>query len=115
MQRVFVVHSQYRYDRGELVPKHDLRPAQRFGKLCFLLSDKDGQERPARVVGKLRLLLQSFTADDLLLPIGAPHFIGWATAIASLQSGGVVRQLVWSSRLHDYEIVESRLPVEPML
>jgi len=113
MSRVFVVQEQYRYDRtiGQLVMRHDLSAAKKFGKLCFLLNDRNTNDRPETVVRKLCTMLQDYSDEDYLLLIGNPAFIAWAATIASICNEGRLKMLVWSGEQHDYKVVESRVPL----
>ena len=115
--RVYVVQQHFRYDpdRDELVPRYDLTPATKWGKLCILLHGKAGIEQPQQVVAKMNLLLGTFCDDDYLLLIGNPALIGWATAIAAAHNEGRVKQLIWSGELRDYKVVSSCLPVRHLV
>ena len=110
---VYVVQQHFRYDpdRDELVPRYDIYPATKWGKLRILLHGKAGSENPRQVIAKMDLLLSNFCDDDYLLLIGNPALIGWATAIAASHNQGRVKQLVWSGELRDYKVVESCLPI----
>jgi hypothetical protein len=113
--KVFVVQNQMRYEHGELVARFDLKPAMRFGKLCYLLNDNAMHETMDRLVRKLDLLLENFSDNDYLLAIGHPALIGAATAVAASHNQGNVTQLVWSGRDRDYQAISARLPVRRML
>ncbi len=113
MGHVYVVQHHLRYDpeRGELVPRYDLTPAERWGKLRFILDSKTTLHRPEVIIAKMNLILAGFTDDDYLLPIGNPVLIGWAMALAAAHNGGKVAVLVWSSRDQRYTPAVSRLPI----
>lgn len=113
MGKVYVVQNHLRYDpeQGELVPRYNISPAERFGKLTFILSPRANAQRPEEVVAKMDLILAGFTDDDYLLPIGNPALIGWAMAIAAAHNGGRVQLLVWSGKERAYTPVKSSLPI----
>lgn len=110
---VYVVQHHLRYDPdlGELVPRYNLQPAERWGKLRFILDSRATVQRPEAVIAKMDLVLQGFTDDDYLLPIGNPVLIGWAMALAAANNEGKVAVLVWSSRDQRYTPAKSRLPI----
>jgi len=114
MSFVYVVQHHLRYDPtlGELVPRYDLKPAERWGRLRFVLDAKTTLQRPEVVIAKMDLVLSSFTDQDYLLPIGNPVLIGWAIAIAAANNEGRVKVLVWSGRDQCYTTAESRLPIQ---
>jgi len=115
MGTVYVVQNPMRYDpeQGCVVPRYDLAPAERFGKLRVLFEERTSlrPEEAKRAIAKMNLVLESFTDDDYLLLIGNPALIGYATTLAAVHNGGKVRMLVWSGRDKDYGVVESRLPI----
>lgn len=114
MARVFVVQNHLRYDteKGELVPVHNISPAERFGKLQFILTPRQTIARPEEVIAKMDLILRGYTDDDYLLLIGNPVLIGWATALAAAHNSGRVQLLVWSGKEKDYTPVKTRLPIQ---
>jgi sugar/nucleoside kinase (ribokinase family) len=111
--KVYVVQNHLRYDseRGELVPVHNISPAERFGTLTFILNPRATIQRPAEVIAKMDLILAGYRDEDYLLLIGHPALIGWATAIAAANNGGRVNLLVWSSKDRDYSPVSAHLPI----
>ena len=113
--RVFVVQNPQRYDPhlGELVARYDLRPAEKFGKLKFILTRQQtlGRMTPRQLISKMDLILATYTSNDHLLLIGSPVLIGWATVLAAKHSGGNLSQLVWSGSQQDYDVVKSYLPL----
>jgi sugar/nucleoside kinase (ribokinase family) len=114
MGNVYVVQNHLRYDpeKGELVPRYNISPAERFGKLKFILTPRATAARPEEVIAKMDLILRGFTDADYLLLIGNPVLIGWATALAAAHNGGRVQLLVWSGKDQDYTPVKSRLPIQ---
>ena len=117
MGTVYVVQNPMRYDpdSGTVVPRYDLEPAKRFGKLRVLFDERTSlrPEEAKRAIAKMNLILESFKDDDYLLLIGNPALIGYATGLAAAHNGGKVRMLVWSGRDKDYSVVESHLPIAP--
>lgn len=116
MGNVYVVQNHLRYDpeQGELVPRHNISPAERFGKLKFILTPRANTQRPEEVIAKMDLILAGYCDDDYLLPIGNPALIGWAMAIAAAHNEGRLRLLVWSGKDRDYTPVKSLLPIRHM-
>ena len=114
MSLVYVVQTHMRYDAkmGELVSRYDLRPAERFGRLRFILNQKQTLARvePRQLISKMDMVLKNYTDLDYLLLIGSPVLIGWATALAAKNNGGRIQQLVWESAQQDYTVVKSCLP-----
>lgn len=113
MGNVYVVQNHLRYDpdQGELVPRYDVSPAERFGTIRFILTPRANMNRPEELVAKMDLILAGFNDEDYLLPIGNPALIGWAIAIAAAHNGGKVRLLVWSGKERDYAEVKAVLPI----
>ena len=113
MGRVYVVqhHLRYNPESGELEPRYDLRPAEEFGKLTYILDAKTTLQRPEVVVAKMEMILRGFTSEDYLLPIGNPVLIGWAMALAAAHNSGKVAVLVWSNRDQRYTVTRSCLPI----
>ncbi|MGW8178857.1 MAG: hypothetical protein ACWGQW_08865 [bacterium] len=102
--RVFVVQKQMRWDqtKGELVPKFDLSPAEKFGAVTYLLSPTAGPFNPGPIIKELRAKLSDIKSTDYLLLIGNPCLIGWALAIALKHTGGKVNLLQWSGKEQSY-------------
>ena len=105
---VYVVQkSLHRDGRGELVPKFDLTPAERFGEIRFLLND---QARPfvlAPIIAELHEKLAGFGNDDYLLLTGNPVLLGLAFAIAADFNEGRVRVLQWHGKSGSYTPIEA--------
>lgn len=102
--RVFVVQKTMRWDaqKGELVPKFDLTPAERHGQIEYLLSPTASPFRPDALLGELHEKLSTITEDDCLLLVGNPVLIGMAVAIAVDYTDGDVRVLQWSGKSGEY-------------
>lgn len=114
MGNVYVVQNHLRYDpeQGELVPRYNISPAERFGKLKFLLTPRATIARPEEVIAKMDLILRNYGDEDYLLLIGHPVMIGWAMALAAAHNQGRVQLLVWSGKDRDYAPVKSTLPIQ---
>lgn len=110
--RVFVVQKQMRFDRekGELVPKFELGPAEEFGELVYLLSPTAGPFNPESILRDLHRILVDYdhTKDHLLL-IGNPCLIGWAVSVAAQYGDGYVATLQWSGKDKKYMSVTADL------
>lgn len=108
--RVLVVQKTMRWDagKGELVPKFDVSPAQKYGQVEYLLSPTASPFRPDALVGELHEKLKNFSDDDCLLLIGNPVLIGMAVSIAADYNDGHVRVLQWSGRASEYLPIELR-------
>jgi len=106
---VYVVQNQHRYDRekGRLVEKFDLSPAEEYGDVRFLLGPGASPFNPAPVIEELRENLNGFNDDDHLLLIGNPCLIGFAVAIAADVNWGRVNLLQWSGKDQRYISVEA--------
>lgn len=113
MAYVYAVHNPMRFDPEsmELVPRYDLTPASQWGELRYILGPRTNLNRPAEVIAKMDLILESFRNEDFLLPIGNPALIGWAVAIAAAHNSGNVQLLVWSGRDQAYIPSKSSLPI----
>jgi len=105
MSIVYVVQNQHRLDAStqRLVPAFDLRPAERFGRLVYLLGpganpfgDLDA------MVDDMRRILFGYTDKDYLLLVGNPVLIGCAVSVASSSGSGKVNLLQWSGKRRCY-------------
>lgn len=104
MKKVYVVQNQHRWDanRNEFVPKFDLKAAEQYGELVFLLGPTASPFRPESIIEELQTKLATFTDQDSLLCIGNPLLIGWSTAIAADANEGRVASLQWSGKDQRY-------------
>lgn len=113
--RVFVVQNQFK--RGE--PKFNLRPAEEFGKLVYLLNHNAQPFNSEEVISALHLGLRNYRPEDKLLLLGNPILIGWTMTIAAHYSAGIITTLQWDREMQKYLVVRgdlktaenSRLPV----
>lgn len=114
MSVVYVVQKTMRSDpqTGDLVPKFDVTPAERYGELRYLLSPSAGPWTPEAVLPELARKLDGYRAEDYLLLIGSPILIGWAVAMAAQASGGVVQCLQWSGSSQGYRAVRADLDLD---
>lgn len=102
--RVFVVQKTMRWDaqKGELVPKFDLEPAEEYGEVIYLLSPTAAPFNPDTVLPELHQKLESITENDYLLLVGNPALIGIVCAIAADYSQGCFNLLQWSGKERRY-------------
>ena len=107
--RVFVVNEPAKKDGGRTM---DLSPACEHGELVFLSPAGDLPMDLAPTAERMARLLATFTADDLLLPVGHPMLIAMAGALASRASGGRLRMLLWRGGLGRYVPVHADLGPE---
>lgn len=111
MSKVYVVQNQHRWDsqKQELVPKFDLKKAEQYGDIEFLLSPKAKPFQPAAVIAELREGLRYYRSEDYLLLIGNPCLIGWAVALAAERADGRVNLLQWNGSEQRYLPIRSTL------
>ena len=104
MPRVFVVHETLDREAGRT---KNLRPAEKYGELVHCVKAGQQPDDLRGVLGRMREILETFTEDDFILPIGHPILIGWATALAAKKTLGKVKMLCWKNR--DYVVVAADL------
>lgn len=112
MARVFVVQEQHRFchTTKRLVPKFDIKPAEKYGEISYLLSPSASPFHPESVLEELHEKLKDFGPDDCILLIGNPVLIGWVMTIAADRSdNGLVRALQWSGKDQAYILVEATI------
>ena len=109
--KVYVVQCQMRWDgeKGSLVPKFDLAPAEVFGELVFLLSPSAAPFNSPPIIDELQRKLAGYDDDDHLLLVGNPCLIGMVVALAADANNGRVKMLQWSGRHQSYRVVEASL------
>lgn len=105
--KVYVVQEPYRVrydDAGNPIPYPalNLDPARVYGELVHLLPQGNTTYAPAQTVRMIRDVMQDFTAQDYILPVGNPAVIGVAVAIAAQKNGGSVNVLHWDKRERAY-------------
>ncbi len=107
---VYIVqnHAIYNKKTGSMEPRFDLSPAEKFGKLVFLLSPISVPSKPLEAIAQLRKKLSNFSDNDHLLLIGNPCLIGIAVAIASDINDGKVSMLQYNGSQGRYYIVKAR-------
>lgn len=98
--KVFVVQNQHRWDRDaqKFVPKYDLREAEIFGDLEYLLSPTAAPFNAEPIVRELREKLKDYRQGDYLLLVGNPALILAVGAIAASYNKGRVSVLQWSGK-----------------
>lgn len=102
---VFVVQNQHQMNNttGQLESKFDLRPAERFGELTFLLSPTARPFTPRPIVAELHRKLRGISLTDHLLLLGNPILIGMAVAVAQMHAReGSLSLLHWDGRAREY-------------
>lgn len=110
MRIVYVVQNQHHHVDGQLVPKFDLRAAERWGTLVYLLSPTARPFSGAGIVRELHQKLSKYDPDhDHLLLLGNPCLIGWSTAIAARYGNGRVSLLQWDGKIQDYASIPVNL------
>jgi len=114
MSKVYVIQDQLRKDKtsGKLVSKFDLKDAERYGTIEFLLGPGARPFSPEHVIAQLERKLKSYTPEDWLLLIGNPCLIGFAVAVASVVARGRVRLLQWDGMAGEYRPIHAKLPTE---
>lgn len=107
---VYVVQNQHQHQDGQLVPKFDLQPAERFGALVYLLSPTARPFSGAPIIKELHQKLAKYDPErDKLLLLGNPALIGWCVAIAAAYGRGRVSLLQWDGRSRDYVAISADL------
>lgn len=107
--RVFIVQEPQRRTVRGIERTVDLTPAAAYGQLIVLLPPNKSPLSGAPVVNELRRALSDFGETDYLLAVGAPTFIGWATALAADANRGRVRMLIWDREARNYIEVAAQL------
>ena len=93
--------------RGKVTSLMDLRPAEAYGELRFLLEWREMQTLAIQpLIWKLRQGLKRFTDDDYLLAIGHPMAIGLATAVACTVNSGRIQMLYWDKDTRIYIVTK---------
>lgn len=114
MSRVFVVQEPLKKVKGKIVRKMDLRPAEEYGDIVFILDwdDHYKMDRPA-IIWKLRAALADFHSADYILPLGSPSIMGLAIAIALENTNGLVKTLEWDNAGY-YRVNNDNLHAQPL-
>lgn len=106
--RVFIPYEPLRVESGTPRRYMDLRPAERYGKLHFVLPAKPYTE-PAKVIPALRRGYASLTANDYVVLLGDPTIMVWA-GIAAVNACPFARLLNWDPDAHDYTVMSLNIP-----
>jgi hypothetical protein len=104
--RVFVVQQPAFYDRDKrtFVPKYDLTPAGKHGKLVIMLGPGNiFKDRLAQATNQLKEMLKNFNSEDSILAVGDPVAIAAAVLIAGRSTGGNIKLLKWDRISQGYE------------
>jgi len=107
---VYVVQDQQCVDRstGKLKSKFDFSPAEKYGRLQFLLRPSASPFNLQPVLRSLHDQLQHFDAEtDYLLLTGNPVLLGLAVSITADYTDGVLRLLQWSGAKRDYIVIHA--------
>ena len=105
---VFAVQQPHRWNGKKLVPTFDLRPAEEYGEIEFLLSPSAAPWDTVSIVDELQEKLHNYTDEDYLLLIGNPVLIGLTVAIAA-NMNGAVNCLQWSGKDKKYICVSANI------
>ena len=89
-------------DEGQLVPKHNVSAARRFGDIKEILAPNAKPFMPELVIDNIYKALATFNNDDYILAIGNPILIGWSMTIAALMNDGKGRALQWNGKRREY-------------
>ncbi len=99
----------YRNENGDLVPKFQMYPAERFGEIKVLLPYGKVALAPQPMINKLRHQLKDFTDSDYILPTGDPIAIAAAISVAGSFNRGRVKVLRWLGKERKYIVVKINL------
>lgn len=104
MNKVFVVQMPHYWDNRheKFLPKFNIKTAEVFGQIQYLLSPKAAPFNPESIILELQEKLKDFCDEDYILMIGNPALIAFAGAIAAARNEGRVRLLQWSGREGGY-------------
>lgn len=111
MSTVYVVQNPHHWNAQtqQLEPRFDLKPAEKYGDLVFLLGAKAAPFNSDPVIEDLNEGLAWIQPEDYLLLIGNPALIGFAAAIAAQKLGGKLRMLQWSGKDQSYTEIKGDL------
>ncbi len=102
---------------GELIHRIDMGKVWKYGKPVYAFSWNEIRERedpdPDMLVWRLRMVLQDFSDQDYIIPVGNPCLIGMAIAIAAECNEGRVKVLDWSKVKEDYRLMEINFRCQP--
>ena len=108
--RVFVANEPLRkeYGTGRWIRYLDLKPAESFGDLVFLL---DGRPDPdaKSMIPALRKKLNSLTPQDYLVLAGSPALVAW-TVVVAFEVCPQVRLLDWDKAARKYNVLPLNIP-----
>lgn len=114
MNRVFVVQrpAYFCRERKGWVNKYDLSPAEKHGKLIFLLRPGNiYKDKMQGAIENLQELLADYTENDCLLAIGDPVAISAAVLVAASKTGGSIKMLKFDRIEAQYDCYEVSVPL----
>ena len=107
--RVFIVQRPAYYDRERRgwVNKYDLRPAEAFGELVFLLRPGNiYRDKLATAIKHLHEQLETYGSGDHIMAVGDPVAIAITVMIAASKNGGRVSLLKYDRMSEKYDAYE---------
>lgn len=104
---VYAVQNPHWHKEGEMRPKFDLSPAEKFGPIEELLSPTAKPFRPRPIRDELMLKLKDFSDDDYIICIGNPILISMAVVLAADFNDGFVNLLQWNGFKGEYVLIEA--------
>lgn len=103
VQESFVINK----TNGNLESKHDLRPAEVYGKIEHILSYNLSPMSMAPVVNEVKRKMKKYNSRaDYILCVGNPNFIGIVCAVAAKLGDGYYKTLTWDRRNKKYIVQE---------
>jgi len=104
MSKVFIVQELLRRDKdsGQLVPMMDLRSTMEYGEVVICLESGRISLSPVPMIMNLRKVLEDFSDDDYLVPVGDPCAIAVAAGIALANNRGKMNLLKWDKKYRRY-------------
>ena len=108
MPTVYVVQNQHTLDKATetLVPRFDVKTAEKYGELFFLLSPNAKPYRPDLTIPTLQSVLKNFTDEDYVLMVGNHSLCAFALAIAADVNDGRVKVLQWNGYEREYSMIQ---------
>ncbi len=111
MPTVFVPQVPSRFDIGtdSWMPKLDLSPAAKFGKIEILLPPEANRLLVVPLFEMIKEKLAEFSAQDWIVAVGDPTIFAATACYATRKAGGILRLLKWDRKTGDYIPVEIRI------
>jgi len=104
--RVFIIHRTTVPGAGGVrTDRHDLRPAQQFGRLVNIFKDEDVRQDSDAIVRKLARILEDFSDEDAILCTGDPLILMIAGMVlqSHCENWSQMRILKWDKIRRDYQ------------